>query len=109
MSPDHLTKKVNRVLREIYAKTLDGTPIIIKGSAALPSGDFSFFTQTWFAANWLLKNKHSWTHLCDPNLITPPSTFPVILHLVPTTFTPSNPSSISDLCNENVSLCDTKD
>jgi hypothetical protein len=42
---------VNEVLREINAKTLDDTPIIIKGSATLPSGDFKFFTQTRFAAN----------------------------------------------------------
>jgi hypothetical protein len=101
MSPDQITKKVNQVLCEINAKTLDNTPIIIKGTATLPSGDFKFFAQTRFAANWLLENKHSWTHLCDPALVTPPSTFPVILHSVPTTFSPSNQSSIQDLCNEN--------
>jgi hypothetical protein len=101
MSPDQITKKVNQILREINAKTLDNTPIIIKGSATLPSGDFKFFTQTRFAASWLLENKHKWTHLCDPNLVTPPSTFPVILHSVPTTFSPTNPASILDLCNEN--------
>jgi hypothetical protein len=101
MTPDQITKKVNQVLREINAKTLDDTPIIIKCSATLPSGDFKFFTQSRFASNWLLENKHTWTHLCDASLITPPSTFPVILHSVPTTFSPSNPASIQDLCNEN--------
>jgi hypothetical protein len=63
MSPDQIIKKVNQVLREINAKTLDNYPIIIKGTATLPSGDFKFFAQTRFAANWLLENKHSWTHL----------------------------------------------
>ncbi|PLW28724.1 hypothetical protein PCASD_21538 [Puccinia coronata f. sp. avenae] len=71
MSPDQITKKVNQVLREINAKAPDGAPIIVKGPATLPSGDFKFFTQTRFAANWLLENKHKWTHLCDPNLVTP--------------------------------------
>jgi hypothetical protein len=101
MNPDQITKKVNQVLSEIKDKTLDGTPIAIKGSATLPSGYFKFFTPTCFAANWLLENKHMWTHLCDPNLITPPSTFPVILHSVPTSFNPANSATIQDLCNEN--------
>jgi hypothetical protein len=101
MSPDLITKKVNQVLREINARTLDNTPIIIKGSAMLPSGDFKFFTPTRFAANWLLENKHKWTHWCDPALVTPPSTFPVILHSVPTTFAPTNQATILDLCSKN--------
>jgi hypothetical protein len=101
MNPDQITKKVNQVLREIDAKTLDKSPIIIKGSAMLPSGDLKFFTPTRFAAKWLLENKNKWTHLCDPVLITPPSTFPVILHSVPTSFLPTNQVTIQDLCNEN--------
>jgi hypothetical protein len=101
MTPDQITKKVNQVLREINPKAQDGAPIIIKGSATLPSGDFKFFTQTCFAANWFLEKKHKWTHLCNPNLVTPPLIFPVILHLVPTTFKPDNQSMIQDLCNEN--------
>jgi hypothetical protein len=101
MTPDQITKKVNQVLCEIEDKTLDGTFIVIKGSAILPSEDVKFFTPTQFAANWLLKNKHRWTHLCDASLITPPSTFPVILHSVPTTFDPTNPTMIVDLCSKN--------
>jgi hypothetical protein len=101
MTPDQITKKVNQVLSEIAAKTLDGTPIVIRGSAILPSGDIKFFTQTRFATTWLLENKHKWTHLCDPTLVTPPSTFPVIIHSVPTSFSPTNKETINELCNEN--------
>jgi hypothetical protein len=101
MSPSDITAKVNKVLKENEAKTDVGSEISIKGVARLPSGDFKFFTQTRFFANWLLEHKHEWTHLCDPTLITPPSTFPVILHSVPISFTPTNPSSLADLCKEN--------
>jgi hypothetical protein len=101
MTPDQITKKVNQFLSEIAAKTLDGTPIVIRGSAILPSGDIKFFTQTRFATTWLLENKHKWTHLCDPTLVTPPSTFPVIIHSVPTSFSPTNKETINELCNEN--------
>jgi hypothetical protein len=75
MTPDQITKKVNQVLCEINSKTLDVTPIINKDSATLLSGDFKFFTQTRFAANLLRENKHTWTHICDANLITPHQPF----------------------------------
>ncbi|OAV88753.1 hypothetical protein PTTG_28929 [Puccinia triticina 1-1 BBBD Race 1] len=102
MSPPEISMKFNRVLEEIEAKTDDGSPITTKGVARLSSGDFKFFTKTRFMANWLLEHKHEWTHLCDPALITPASTFPVILHSVPISFTPSNKSTLADLCKENL-------
>jgi hypothetical protein len=101
MTPDQIRKKVNQVLAEIEAKTPNGTPISIRGAAILPSGDIKFFTQTRFAATWLLENKHNWTQCCDPSLVTPPLTFPVIIHSVPTTFSPANKEHIQDLCDEN--------
>ncbi|KAA1088446.1 hypothetical protein PGTUg99_028472 [Puccinia graminis f. sp. tritici] len=82
-SPCEITKITNSVLLDIEAKTDDDVPIIIKGVATLPSGDFKFFTQSRFEAKWLLEHKHNWTHLCDPSLITPPSSFPVIVHSMP--------------------------
>jgi hypothetical protein len=100
-SPCEITKITNSVLLDIEAKTKDYVPITIKGVATLPSGDFKFFTQSRFAAKWLLEHKHNWTHLCDPSLITPPSSFPVIVHSMPISFTPKNQSSISELCKEN--------
>ncbi|KAA1110255.1 hypothetical protein PGT21_016062 [Puccinia graminis f. sp. tritici] len=100
-SPCEITRITNSVLLDIEAKTDDNTPIIIKGVATLPSGDFKFFTQSRFAAKWLLEHKHKWTHLCDPTLVTPPSSFPVIVHSMPISFTPSNQSSILELCKEN--------
>ncbi|KAA1117536.1 hypothetical protein PGT21_013610 [Puccinia graminis f. sp. tritici] len=101
LSVSDITDRVNKALKDIEAKTDDGSSISVKGAARLPSGDFKFFTHTRFAANWLLEHKHEWTHLCDPNLITPPSTFPAILHSVPISFTPSNPSSLADLSLQN--------
>jgi hypothetical protein len=100
-SPSDITKITNAILSEINAKTEDGTPITVKGVATLPSGDFKFFTQSRFASKWLLEHKHEWTSLCDSTLITPPSTFPVIVHSVPISFTPLNKSSVSELCKEN--------
>ncbi|OAV95486.1 hypothetical protein PTTG_26629 [Puccinia triticina 1-1 BBBD Race 1] len=101
MSPPEITKKVNNVLKDIDAVTADGSSISVKGVAQLPLGDFKFFTQTRFATNWLLEHKHEWTHLCDPTLVTPPSTFPVILHSVPISFTPNNKATLAELCREN--------
>ncbi|OAV89487.1 hypothetical protein PTTG_10281 [Puccinia triticina 1-1 BBBD Race 1] len=101
MSPLEIINKVNDVLKDIEAVTMDGSNIKVKGVARLPSGDFKFFTQTRFAANWLLEHKHEWTHLCDSTLVTPASTFPVILHSVPISFTPSNKSTLAELCREN--------
>ncbi|OAV85286.1 hypothetical protein PTTG_30640, partial [Puccinia triticina 1-1 BBBD Race 1] len=101
MSPLEITNKVNEVIKDIEAVTADGSTIKVKGAARLPSGDFKFFTQTRFAANWLLEHKHEWTHLCDPTLVTPASTFPVILHSVPISFTPSNKATLAELCREN--------
>ncbi|PLW15095.1 hypothetical protein PCANC_13275 [Puccinia coronata f. sp. avenae] len=40
MTPDQITKKVNLVLREINAKTLDNTPIVIKGNSSLRPHNF---------------------------------------------------------------------
>jgi hypothetical protein len=100
-SPAQITEKVNSVLSDMEAKTDDGTPITVKGAITLPSGDVKFFTPTRFATNWLLEHKHEWTHLCDPALITPQTSFPVIIHTVPISFTPSNKATIADLCREN--------
>jgi hypothetical protein len=101
MSSPEITTKVNRVLQEIKSKTNDGLAVTVKRIAQLTLGDLKFFTQSRFASNWLLEHKHEWTHLCDPSLITPPSTFPIILHSIPISFTPLNKSSLSELCKEN--------
>ncbi|EFP90825.2 uncharacterized protein PGTG_16851 [Puccinia graminis f. sp. tritici CRL 75-36-700-3] len=100
-SPAQIIEKVNSVLSNMEAKTEDGTPITIKGAISLPLGDIKFFTPTRFATNWLLEHKHEWTHLCDPALVTPQTSFPVIIHTVPISFTPTNKATIADLCREN--------
>ncbi|KAH9452597.1 hypothetical protein Pst134EB_016550 [Puccinia striiformis f. sp. tritici] len=73
-TPKNIIEKVNSVLKEIEAKTDDGTPITIKGAVVLQSGD---------------------------SLITPQSTFPVILNTVPISFTPTHKSTIKELCEQN--------
>lgn len=100
-SPAEITHIVNTILQYIKAKTSDGTDITVKGVATLPSGDFKFFVQSRFFANWLLENKHIWTQLCNNELITPQSVFPVIIHSVPISFTPSIKATINELCVEN--------
>lgn len=46
-------------------------------------------------------NKHRWTHLADPNFVTNPPFFSVIVHSCPCFFSPNNPSHKSDLCIQN--------
>ncbi|KAA1127394.1 hypothetical protein PGTUg99_036106 [Puccinia graminis f. sp. tritici] len=66
-SPGEITKITNSVLLDIEAKTDDNVPIIIKGVASLPSGDFKFFTQSRFADKWLLEHKHKYNDN-NPNI-----------------------------------------
>ncbi|KAG0141434.1 hypothetical protein CROQUDRAFT_663847 [Cronartium quercuum f. sp. fusiforme G11] len=52
-------------------------------------------------ACWLLDNKHKWTNLFCPECKTYPTRFPVILHAVPTSFDPTNPSHLQALGTQN--------
>ncbi|KAH9445803.1 hypothetical protein MJO29_012089 [Puccinia striiformis f. sp. tritici] len=100
-SPSEIVKIVNNTLASIKAKTADVNLVNIKGLARLPSGDLHFYTQSRFQSNWLWEHKHEWTALCDPTLITPPSSYQAILHSVPISFTPTNRATIAELCREN--------
>ncbi|KAG0141955.1 hypothetical protein CROQUDRAFT_98134 [Cronartium quercuum f. sp. fusiforme G11] len=52
-------------------------------------------------AHWLLNNKQKWTDLFCPELKTYLIRFPVILHAVPTSFDPTNPSHLQELGTQN--------
>lgn len=69
-------------MRKIDAK-IDDQSIHIKAAQLLPSGDIKLYTATRRETGWLLDNRHRWSSLADPELITQPPKYPVILHSVP--------------------------
>lgn len=81
-TPAEIVEGVTKALRKIEAK-LDDQPINVKAAQLLPSGDIKLYTATRREASWLLNNRHLWTSLADPELITQPPKYPVILHSVP--------------------------
>lgn len=101
MDNENIRQKVNKTLVGLNATTLAGEKVEVRGVAKLQSGDIKFYTASRTITSWCLTNKHSWTHLCDPELITKPSVFPVILHSVPAHFDLTNTDDITQLCNEN--------
>lgn len=81
-TPTEIVEGVTKALRKVDAK-IEDQPITIKAAQRLPSGDIKLYTPTRREANWLLNNQHVWSSLADPELITQPPRFPVILHSVP--------------------------
>lgn len=62
---------------------VDNQHITVKAAHFLPSGDIKFYTATRKMARWLLENRVTWSQLADPELITQPTKYPVLLHAVP--------------------------
>lgn len=81
-TPAEIVDGVTKALKKIDAK-IDDHEITIKAAQRLPSGDIKIYTPTRREANWLLNNRHVWSSSADPDLVTQPPRFPVILHLVP--------------------------
>lgn len=81
-APTEIVEGVTKALRKVDAK-VDDRPIEVKAAQLLPSGDIKLYTATRREANWLLNNRHVWSALADPELVTQPPKFPVILHSVP--------------------------
>lgn len=81
-TPTEIVDEVTKALKKVEAK-IDDNPIEVKAAQLLPSGDVKLYTATRREANWLLNNRHTWSSLADPELITQPPKFPVILHSVP--------------------------
>ncbi|MCZ6913376.1 MAG: hypothetical protein O7C59_01925, partial [Rickettsia endosymbiont of Ixodes persulcatus] len=86
MTSEGIRKAVNSALTTLDAHTTDGTKVEVRGAVKMASGDIKFYTATRTMTSWLLINKHQWTHLSDPALITKPAVFPAILHSVPAHF-----------------------
>lgn len=101
LTSEEIRCAVNKALTILDAHTPDGGKIEIRGAMKMISGDIKFFTANRMMTSWLLNNKHKWTHLSDPALITRPTTFPAILHSVPSSFNVTTPTDINLLCKEN--------
>lgn len=77
-----IVEEVSKALKKIDAK-IDDQPIVVKAAQLLPSGNIKLYTPTRREANWLLNQRHLWLSLADPDLVTQPPKYPVILHSVP--------------------------
>lgn len=82
IKPTEIALRVNEALAQLEVK-LAGKQIEVKGAALLPSGSIMFFTATRAEATWLLENRSMWTTLADPDLITSPAVFPVVIDSMP--------------------------
>lgn len=85
IKPTEIVLRVNEALAQLEVK-LAGRQVEVKGAATLPSGSIKFFTATRAEANWLLENRSTWTTLADPDMITSPAVFPVVVDSVPMDF-----------------------
>lgn len=77
-----IVKQINGALTQIDVKIGDKR-VEVKGAATLPSGSVKLFTATNAEATWLLENRCSWTTLADPDMLTSPAVFPVVIDSVP--------------------------
>lgn len=82
LSANTIVERVNIALEKVKAN-VDDQQVKIKAAHTLPSGDIKFYTATQKMARWLLENRVMWSQLADPELVTQPTKFPVLLHAVP--------------------------
>ncbi|OAV93760.1 hypothetical protein PTTG_27215 [Puccinia triticina 1-1 BBBD Race 1] len=95
-----ITSKINNVFISINA-SVKSQIIEASGITLLPSKDLKIYVNTREQARWLLTNKHIWTELVYSKLKTFPSQFGVILHTIPTKFSPENPAHLQELGKQN--------
>ncbi|MBW0516804.1 hypothetical protein O181_056519 [Austropuccinia psidii MF-1] len=100
MGAEQIAKKVEEALDKIQA-SINNEKISIKSVIKYNSGDIRFFTKNKAQANWMLENRHKWTHIADPLFIKSQALFPVLLHSVPTFFDIKDEVDIQEFCNEN--------
>lgn len=84
LTANTIVERVNLALEKVKAM-IDEQPIKVKAAHVLPSGDIKFYTATRKMARWLLENRTAWSQLADPELVTQPTKYPVLLHAVPAT------------------------
>ncbi|KAG0139787.1 hypothetical protein CROQUDRAFT_101058 [Cronartium quercuum f. sp. fusiforme G11] len=78
-------------LRTINAKLGDQEVKAVGVAVLKPSGDIKIYTMTHAMAWWLLENKHQWTTIADPRLVTQASQYSVVLHSIPAEVDPTRP------------------
>ncbi|KAG0142658.1 hypothetical protein CROQUDRAFT_97303 [Cronartium quercuum f. sp. fusiforme G11] len=65
-----IVQNINMALRTIDAKLGDQEVKAVGVVVLKPSGDIKIYTMTHAMAWWLLENKHWWTTIVDPRLVT---------------------------------------
>lgn len=82
LTANEIVGRVNVALKKVKAE-VDEQQVRVKAAHVLPSGDIKFYTATRKMARWLLENRVAWSQLADPELVTQPTKYPVLLHAVP--------------------------
>ncbi|KAG0146530.1 hypothetical protein CROQUDRAFT_702427, partial [Cronartium quercuum f. sp. fusiforme G11] len=73
----------------------------VRGTSILLSGDIKLYVASQHAKAWLLHNKHLWSTLAHPELVTTQTHFPVLIHSVPMDADPKSENFIADFMAEN--------
>ncbi|KAG0143900.1 hypothetical protein CROQUDRAFT_676931 [Cronartium quercuum f. sp. fusiforme G11] len=111
MTAAQIVQNVNLALETIGTE-LDGQAIRITAVAVLrPSGDIKMYTTTRAQARWLMEQKHKWSTIADPHLVTQATRYLVVLHSLPRYFDsvpaevqPASPEFLSHLLAQNPSI-----
>ncbi|MBW0503612.1 hypothetical protein O181_043327 [Austropuccinia psidii MF-1] len=100
LSAHSIQTKINQVLKDVNAKFYEEN-IFVSAVVRFTNGTIKLCAKNKASVQWLLENKHKWTHLADPSFITSPNLHHVIIHLCPAFFDISDESDISELCEQN--------
>lgn len=84
LAPKAIVSCVHSALGKTKAK-VDKLPAKVNTGHLLPSGDVKLYSATRPMAQYLLDKSHVWLHFVDPELVTEPNCYPVILRSVPAT------------------------
>lgn len=82
LKPTDIVHRINQALERLEVKVL-GRKLEVKGAASLPSGSIKLFTATRAEAEWLLENRVTWSTEANPEFVTSPAVFPVVIDSVP--------------------------
>ncbi|KAG0140584.1 hypothetical protein CROQUDRAFT_52996 [Cronartium quercuum f. sp. fusiforme G11] len=104
MAAAQIVQNVNLAL-EMIGVELDGQAIRITAVAVLrPLGDIKMYTATRTQVRWLMEQKHKWSTIADPCLITQAARYSVVLHSVPAEVQLASPEFLSRLLAQNPSI-----
>ncbi|KAG0145589.1 hypothetical protein CROQUDRAFT_565183 [Cronartium quercuum f. sp. fusiforme G11] len=73
----------------------------VRGASVLPSGNIKLYVASRYIKAWLLYNKHLWSMLAIPDLVTTQTRFPVLIHSVPSDTDPTSGDFIASFAAEN--------